>query len=102
MHPGFVRAAELLPTPKAAGLPAERLAGTRCVWCGGAATDALSARLSVVKGELVRWKPRSCLPCLRREAKRVYGIHITVCARCTHRDYCPDNKALYPLALECR
>ncbi|WP_158101573.1 hypothetical protein [Streptomyces bobili] len=50
----------------------------------------------------MRWKPRSCLPCLRREAKRVYGIHITVCARCTHRDYCPDNKALYPLALECR
>ncbi|GGW81294.1 hypothetical protein [Streptomyces galilaeus] len=97
MHPGFVRAPELLPTPKAADLPAERLAGTRCVWCGGAATDALSARVSVVKGELLRWEPSSCRRCLRREAKRVYNIHIGVCARCTHRDYCPDSRALYEL-----
>lgn len=99
MHPGFVRAPELLPTPMAADLPAERLAGTRCVWCGGAATDALNARLSVVKGELLRWEPRSCLPCLRREAERVYNIHIKSCARCTHRDYCPDSKALYELGM---
>ncbi|MEU0118512.1 hypothetical protein ABZ137_33685 [Streptomyces bobili] len=83
----------------AADLPAERLAGTRCVWCGGAATDALNARLSVVKGELLRWEPRSCLPCLRREAERVYNIHIKSCARCTHRDYCPDSKALYELGM---
>ena len=67
------------------------------MWCGRAATDALSARLSVVKGELVRWEPRSGLPCLRREAKQVYSIHIGVCARCTHRDYCPGSKALYEL-----
>ncbi|WP_143650888.1 hypothetical protein [Streptomyces phaeoluteigriseus] len=57
----------------------------------------MSARVSVVKGELVRWEPRSCQVCLRREAKRVYNIHITVCARCTHRDCCLDGKALYEL-----
>jgi hypothetical protein len=97
VHPGFVRAPELLPVPKAADLPAERLSGKLCVWCGKAATDDLGARVSVVKGRLLRWEPRSCLPCLRREAKRVYNIHITVCARCTHRDYCLDSKALFEL-----
>ncbi|MGW7130938.1 hypothetical protein ACWGIA_21730 [Streptomyces bobili] len=51
----------------------------------------------MVKGELLRWEPSSCRRCLRREAKRVYNIHIGVCARCTHRDYCPDSRALYEL-----
>jgi hypothetical protein len=99
VHPGFVNAAEMLRVPKAADLAPERVEGKRCVWCGGADTVVLGPRLSVIGGTLNRWHPRGCRPCTRREARRVHGIHITTCARCTHRDYCPDAKALYELAL---
>ena len=97
MNPAFVNAVEMLPLPKVADLAPDRIEGERCVWCGGAATVALGARLGVVGGKLLRLEPRSCRPCARREARRVYSIHITVCARCTHRDYCLDCKALYRL-----
>ncbi|MFD9394796.1 hypothetical protein ACFWBB_29880 [Streptomyces sp. NPDC060000] len=99
MNSDFVNAAEILPVPKAAGLPSERIEGKRCVWCGGTASMDLGPRLSVITGVLKRWEPRGCRSCARREAGRVHDIHITTCARCTHRDYCPDSNALYALAL---
>ncbi|MFJ1808560.1 MULTISPECIES: hypothetical protein [unclassified Streptomyces] len=99
MNPGFVNAAEMLRVPKAADLPAERVEGKRCVWCGGPASIELGPRLSVIGGALKRWEPRGCRSCARREAGRVYDIHVTTCARCIHRDYCPDSAALYTLAL---
>lgn len=98
MNPGFVSAVEMLPVPRAAGLPVERVDGKFCVWCGGATSVELGGRLSVVGGMLRRWEPRACHSCARREAGRVYGIHVTTCARCTHREYCPDARALYELA----
>jgi len=102
VNPGFVCAVEMLPVPKAAGLARKRIAGTCCVWCGQTAALALGTRLSVIDGTLKRWEPRACQSCARREAGRVYDIHITRCARCSHRDYCPDSHALHELALECR
>ncbi|MER6955016.1 hypothetical protein [Streptomyces sp. NPDC000618] len=99
MNPGYVRPAEMLPVPRAAGLASERIEGKRCVWCGGADTAEQGPRLSVIGGTLKRWEPRACRSCTGREAGRVYDVHITACARCIHRDYCPDSKALYALAL---
>lgn len=99
MNPDYVRPAEMLPVPKAAGLASERVDGKRCVWCSGAASMELGTRLSVIDGTLKRWEPRACRSCARREAGRVYDIHIGACARCTHGDYCPDARALYTLAL---
>ena len=99
MNPGFVNAPEMLPVPKAAGLATERVEGKRCVWCGAAATVELGPRLSVVDAALQRWEPRACRSCARREASRVYDIHIRTCARCSHGEYCPDARALYTLAL---
>ncbi|MFJ4692859.1 hypothetical protein [Streptomyces sp. NPDC088766] len=93
-----MNALEVLPVPKAADLPPARVEGKRCVWCGKAAETAIGARLSVIGGELHRWQPIGCRPCIRREAGRVYGIHVRVCARCSHRDYCPEGKALYDLS----
>lgn len=89
----------MLPVPRAAGLAPERVTGKRCVWCGGADTVVLGPRLSVIGLALKRWHPRGCRPCTRREASRMHGIHITTCARCAHRDYCSDARALYELAL---
>jgi hypothetical protein len=99
VHPDYVSAVSMLPVPKAAGMPAERVEGKRCVWCGGPASIELGPRLSVIDGTLKRWEPRSCRSCARREAGRVYDVHITRCARCSHGDYCPDSHALYTLAL---
>ncbi|MFI5800227.1 hypothetical protein [Streptomyces sp. NPDC051677] len=99
LHPDFVRPLEMLPVPKAAGLPVERVEGKRCVWCGGPTSVELGPRLSVIGGTLKRWEPSACRPCARREAGRVYDIHIRACARCSHYDYCPDARALYTLAL---
>ncbi|MFF1548721.1 hypothetical protein [Streptomyces sp. NPDC058291] len=98
MNDGFVSAAEMLAVPRAADLDGEQVDGKRCVWCSGAASMQLGPRLSVIGGTLQRWEPRGCRPCARREAGRVYGIHITTCARCSHRDYCPDSQALQALA----
>lgn len=92
-------AVSMLPVPRAAELPAERVDGKRCVWCGGAPSMELGVRLSVLDGTLKRWEPRACRPCVRREAGRVCDVHIRACARCSHGDYCPDAKALYTLAL---
>ncbi|MEH0582829.1 hypothetical protein QA942_01445 [Streptomyces sp. B21-106] len=100
MNPGFVGAAEMLAVPRAAGLASERIDGKRCVWCAGPASMDLGPRLSVIDGVLQRWEPRGCRSCVRREAGRVYDIHVTTCARCSHRDYCPDREALARLAGE--
>ncbi|WP_327180664.1 hypothetical protein [Streptomyces sp. NBC_01334] len=99
MDSDFVDAAEMLPVPKAAGPASVRIDGKRCVWCGGAASMDLGPRLSVIDRVLKRWEPRGCRSCAKREARRVHDIHITTCARCIHRDHCPESNALYALAL---
>ncbi|MCT9078800.1 hypothetical protein [Streptomyces fulvoviolaceus] len=98
MHPDFVKPAEMLPVPKTAGLASDQISGTVCVWCEKAPEVALGPRVSVIGDILCRWWPRACKPCAGREAARVHGIHITTCARCTHREYCPDSRALVDLA----
>jgi hypothetical protein len=101
MHPGFVNATEMLPVPRAAGLTRDQVEGKVCVWCGGSPDDHidLGPRISVVRGKLQRWFPRACQACTGRNAIRVYRLHIGTCARCSHRDYCPDSAALHALAL---
>lgn len=99
MNPAFVSAAEMLRAPTAAGLPPQRIKGTLCVWCGQEPSMDLGPRLSVIKGTLQRWHPRSCRPCARSEAARVHGIHRQTCPRCSHGEPCPDGRALYDLAV---
>lgn len=100
MNTGFVNAVEMLPMPRAAGLDAAQLDGTRCVWCSRNPELGLGPRISVIAGALKRWEPRACRPCTSREAERVYGIHVRTCPRCSHRDPCPDSQALHALALQ--
>ncbi len=95
-------AVEMLPTPKADGLDADHLAGACCVWCGGPTSVALGPRIRPAAGGVQRWFPRACRTCTGRKAVDVYRLHTTTCARCSHRDYCPDSQALHELALECR
>lgn len=94
-------AAEMLPLPRASSLTQAQIDGTACVWCK--APDgliALGPRVRPVAGELRRWHPRACRPCAGRKAVSVYRLHISTCARCSHRNYCPDSQALHALALE--
>ncbi|GKQ36907.1 hypothetical protein [Streptomyces sp. A012304] len=102
MNAGFVNAAEMLAVPKAARLARARVTGQLCVWCGKTPEMGIGPRLSVIDGVLQRWLPRACQSCASREAARVYGIHIRTCPRCSHRDYCPDSRALHALAQPCR
>jgi hypothetical protein len=94
MHPGFVDAAKMLAVPKLGTRTEAQAEGADCVWCGGPA----SVRLSTCGGALALWHPRACRPCTRREADRVYRLHITTCARCTPWVYCPDARALDALS----
>jgi hypothetical protein len=102
VNAGFVDAVGMLPVPRAAGLAPERVDGSRCVWCGQGPAVDLGPRISPVGGTLQRWTPRACRACTGREAVRVHRIHIGTCARCSHRDYCPDGHALHRLGMECR
>ncbi|WP_416983570.1 hypothetical protein [Streptomyces sp. T028] len=104
MNPGFVCAPEMLPVPRLGGLSREQIAGKACVWCGCSPDDriVLGPRISPRAGMVKRWFPSACQPCTGRKAVQVYRRHTTTCARCTHRDYCPDSHALHALALECR
>ena len=99
----FASAAEMLPTPKVADLTDAQIDGSVCVWCertpdGGGIK--LGPRIRPTARSVERWFPRACRACAGREAARVYKIHVTTCARCGHRDYCPDSQALYALALQ--
>lgn len=98
MHPDFATAVTMFAMPKMDKLNEAQAEGTRCVWCGGRAPIALGPRLSTRGGALVRWTPHSCRRCARREARRVYNIHIGICQRCRGRAYCPDARALHNLA----
>lgn len=95
-------AVEMLPMPKVAGLDLDRINGVCCVWCGGPTSVALGPRIRAAAGGVQRWFPRACRACAGLEAARVYQVHLTTCARCTHQDYCPDSHALNELALEDR
>ena len=105
MNAGFVNAVEMLPMPKLPGLAATQVDGTVCVWCGNHPDGGgirLGPRISVIGGALQRWEPRACRRCTGLEAARVYRLHLTTCARCMHRDHCPDSHALHALAEEYR
>lgn len=96
-------ATEMLPTPKAHTLTDHQINGITCVWCAkqlGNNGVKLGPRLRVANGGIHRWKPRGCKPCTGQQAARVYTVHVKACARCSHRDYCPDSHALHALALE--
>ncbi|QJT04334.1 hypothetical protein G9272_31955 [Streptomyces asoensis] len=97
-------AAEMLPMPKVHTLTPEQIDGTACPWCSKPLGDTgmkLGPRIRVADGAVRRWLPRACRKCVGVQAARVYRIHIGSCARCSHRDYCPDSRALRALALEC-
>lgn len=100
MNPGFVVAVEMLPMPKAAVLSEAQFGGKQCPWCGGFPEISLGVRLSVASGALLRWKPRACRDCTRKEAARVHGLHVRTCARCTAMVQCQDARALHALAEE--
>jgi hypothetical protein len=91
--------------PKDHTLTKGQINGATCVWCAKQLDDTglrLGPRIRVADGGIVRWLPRACRPCVGIEAARVYQIHIRICARCSHRDYCPDSRALHKLAEEYR
>lgn len=101
-----IAAVEMLPMPKAHTLTGEQIEGKTCVWCakrlGEGVGLSLGPRIRVAPGGVRRWLPQACRPCTGVEAARVYQLHIRTCARCSHRDYCPDSIALHTLALECQ
>lgn len=99
MHPGFIDARQMLAVPRLGTIPATRVTGGLCVWCGAKATVPLGPRLSSQDGALHRWNPRSCGPCTRREAARVYQLHIRSCSRCAPLLYCVDARALHELSI---
>lgn len=100
-----VNAVEMLPMPKARTLKQVQIEGKACVWCSdgldGDSTLHLGPRIRVAEGTVKRWWPRACWPCVGAAARRVLGLHRRTCARCSHRDYCPDSRALDALAREC-
>ncbi|MGW1532350.1 hypothetical protein [Streptomyces aureus] len=106
MHPDFVNAVEMLPMPRVRSLTPEQIEGAACPWCAihvdGDAGLRLGPRIGVTGSGIARWFPRACRPCVGKAAARVYRLHVRTCARCSHRDYCPDSKALHALAQECR
>ena len=98
-------AVEMLPVPRGHTLTTAQVDGDVCVWCEKKLADTgrrLGPRIRVTSGGVHQWVPRACQPCISRQAARVHDLHLTTCARCTHRDYCPDSQALHKLALEYR
>jgi hypothetical protein len=98
VHPDFVDARQMLAVPRLDTRTEAQAAGADCVWCEAAAPVDLGPRLSVFQGALHRWNPRACRPCARREAGRVYELHIRACARCTPLVCCEDARALHALS----
>lgn len=98
MHPGFVNAHQMLAVPRIHTRTKPQIEGRRCVWCRAPATAELGPRLSARDGVLERWEPRACAPCIRREAGRVFRLHVGTCARCTPAVYCVDARALHDLS----
>lgn len=106
MNPDFVNPVEMLPMPKLRTLTPEQIEGGACPWCGERLPSGggmrLGPRIGVTGGAIEQWFPRACRPCVGKSAGRVYRLHVQTCGRCSHREYCPDSKALHRLALECR
>ena len=98
MHPGFVRAPELLPVPRPDPIHPEQVAGRACVWCAGEPTIPLGTRLTARLGRVGSWAPTACQDCAALEAGRVHAIHVRSCYRCRAGDSCPDARALRHLA----
>ncbi|EGX60075.1 hypothetical protein SZN_09141 [Streptomyces zinciresistens K42] len=97
MHPGFVTAVEMLTMPPVCDLPEDRRSGDRCAYCGGVPDVDLGIRLSVLRGEVQVWRPKSCEPCARSRAREVFRGHVDTCARCCGADYCVDARAVHGL-----
>lgn len=98
-HRGFADPVAMLPMPRLETRTPRQRDGAACVWCASSSAPVpLGQRLSSCEGALVDWKPKSCRSCVRREAGRVYRIHIGVCQRCTGLAYCPDARALHGLS----
>lgn len=97
VHPGYVRAAELLPLPRRERVRPDQAEGRECVWCDQPPTIDLGPRISAHEGGLHRWRPGACRACAGREAARVLNIHVTNCQRC-RAGGCSDARALHQLA----
>lgn len=87
--------------PKLDALTEAQIGGEVCVWCDRRPRHplALGPRLSAQAGRLRCWHPIAHQRCAAQRAGKVYALHIETCARCIHRDYCMDARALYKLAL---
>ncbi len=98
VHPGYVRAPELLPVPRPDRIHPEQAAGRACVWCTAEPTIGLGTRMTTRLGKVDTWAPRACDGCAARQAARVLTIHVKNCYRCRERDGCLDARALRQLA----
>jgi len=100
MHPDFLDPHQMIAVPRLETRTEAQAAGADCVWCEGPAPIDLGTRLSAFEGALHRWNPRACAACTRREAGRIFDLHIRAgaCARCTPRVYCEDARALHALS----
>ncbi|MFG2277502.1 hypothetical protein ACGFNQ_02290 [Streptomyces asoensis] len=101
--PPAVGIVTVLPVPRQSGLTPKQIRGAHCVWCSVQLTAAavdLGRRQGSFMGVVGPWFPRACDPCTRKEARRIFDIHVTSCERCTQsaRPYCPDKVALLRLA----
>ncbi|MFJ4926798.1 hypothetical protein [Streptomyces sp. NPDC088736] len=103
MNEGFVDAPQMLPMPRRANLGIRRIEGKVCVWCGISPSTyvKLGPRIRRVGSVLEQWFPIGCRPCTGAHATGVHTRHLRTCARCTHREYCPDEEGLRKLAVSC-
>ncbi|MFI5684664.1 hypothetical protein [Streptomyces sp. NPDC051636] len=102
---------ELLALPPLDGLADEKTRGAACVW--GAeplsietAVD-LGEQTSLLKGSTsrvgMRWFPRACRPCVRRQAMTALQEHTGSCEQCVDDfSQCDTGLALVRLVRECR
>lgn len=103
VSPEPITAALPLPT---GSLEPDQIRGAACVWCReplDAAAIDLGDRPGTFQGVDGRWFPRGCAPCANAAVRRVLGIHVRTCDRCTRdASSCDTRRALRQLALETR
>lgn len=79
----------LFPLPGLASLSERQVRGSACVWCGveldnGHAVN-LGPRPASFTGQVVRWFPRACRPCIPARAEEALAAHAVKCAPCQTR-----------------
>jgi hypothetical protein len=102
--PAPITAALPLPT---GSLQPDQIRGAACVWCAEPLSNAsavdLGERPGVFGGVDSRWFPRGCTTCVNAAARRVLGIHVRTCDRCSREpSACAARRELRQLALETR